>query len=194
MINRLHSILRPFMLRRQKKDVETDLADKIEKVLRCELTPMQKAMYETILEGKVTMHNRVMQLRKIANVSRHTCAHENASCGLCRTLFLVNDTQSLSFSFFFFLSPLQHPILFHPYLRGMARSTPYTPDLDIIKMCGKFALLDQILHKLSVEKRTVAGMGWPIRFRSSLLGSEVDRLSCMLYFSHLPANAPVIAF
>lgn len=63
------------MLRRQKKDVETDLADKIEKVLRCELTPMQKAMYETILEGKVTMHNRVMQLRKIANVSSHTRAH-----------------------------------------------------------------------------------------------------------------------
>ena len=110
-INRLHSILRPFMLRREKKQVESDLADKIEKVLRCELTPMQKAMYEAVLEGKVTMHNKIMQLRKIAN----------------------------------------HPILFHPYLRAQARSEPYTPDESLIKMCGKFGLLDQILHKL---KRT----------------------------------------
>jgi len=68
-INRLHSILRPFMLRREKSSVETDLADKIEKVMRCELTPTQRAMYEAVLEGKVTMHNKVMQLRKIANVS-----------------------------------------------------------------------------------------------------------------------------
>ena len=110
-INRLHAILRPFMLRREKSQVETDLADKIEKVLRCSLTPMQEAMYSAILEGKVTMHNRVMQLRKICN----------------------------------------HPILFHPYLRGQPGANPYTPDETMIKMCGKFTLLDQILHKL---KRT----------------------------------------
>lgn len=99
----------PFSL--VQSQVESDLADKIEKVVRCNLTPMQRTMYESILEGKVSMHNRVMQLRKICN----------------------------------------HPILFHPYLRSQAGSTPYTPDETIIKMCGKFTLLDQILHKL---KRT----------------------------------------
>jgi ATP-dependent helicase STH1/SNF2 len=36
-IDRLHSMLRPFMLRREKKDVEKDLADKLEKILRCEV-------------------------------------------------------------------------------------------------------------------------------------------------------------
>lgn len=110
-INRLHSILRPFMLRREKKQVESDLADKIEKVVRCELTPLQKVMYESVLDGRVAMHNRVMQLRKIAN----------------------------------------HPMLFHPYMRGSSRATPFHPDETLVQMCGKFMLLDQILHKL---KRT----------------------------------------
>jgi len=110
-INRLHSILRPFMLRREKRSVETDLADKIEKVMRCELTPTQRAMYEAVLEGKVTMHNKIMQLRKIAN----------------------------------------HPILFHPYMRSQAHAEPYRVDETMVKMCGKFLLLDGILRKL---KRT----------------------------------------
>ena len=66
-INRLHAILRPFMLRREKKEVEKDLADKVEKVLRCELTPVQRLLYASIMEGKVAVHNRMIQLRKVCN-------------------------------------------------------------------------------------------------------------------------------
>ena len=66
-INRLHAILRPFMLRREKKNVEKDLADKVEKVLRCELTPVQRLLYSSIMEGKVSIHNRMVQLRKVCN-------------------------------------------------------------------------------------------------------------------------------
>ena len=66
-INRLHAILRPFMLRREKKEVERDLADKVEKVLRCELTPVQRLLYSSIMEGKVSIHNRMVQLRKVCN-------------------------------------------------------------------------------------------------------------------------------
>ena len=66
-INRLHAILRPFMLRREKREVEKDLADKIEKVLRCELTPTQRLLYSSIMDGKVSIHNRMVQLRKVCN-------------------------------------------------------------------------------------------------------------------------------
>ena len=52
----------------------------------------------------------------------------------------------------------------------MARSTPYTPDLDIIKMCGKFALLDQILHKLSVDLCTHAWAGLALPFSFFFVG------------------------
>jgi ATP-dependent helicase STH1/SNF2 len=37
-INRLHEVLRPFMLRRVKSMVMDQLPDKVEKVLKCELS------------------------------------------------------------------------------------------------------------------------------------------------------------
>ena len=62
------SILRPFMLRREKREVETDLADKLEKVLRCDLTSTQRVLYESIMNGSVSMHNKMIQLRKVSGV------------------------------------------------------------------------------------------------------------------------------
>ena len=47
-INRLHEVLRPFMLRRVKANVLGQLPEKVEKVLRCDLTAWQKVVYEQI--------------------------------------------------------------------------------------------------------------------------------------------------
>uniref|UniRef100_A0A182IV63 Chromatin-remodeling ATPase INO80 n=1 Tax=Anopheles atroparvus TaxID=41427 RepID=A0A182IV63_ANOAO len=44
-ISRLHMILKPFMLRRIKKDVENELSDKIEVMVYCPLTTRQKLLY-----------------------------------------------------------------------------------------------------------------------------------------------------
>lgn len=44
-ISRLHMILKPFMLRRIKKDVENELSDKIEIMVYCPLTIRQKLLY-----------------------------------------------------------------------------------------------------------------------------------------------------
>lgn len=66
-IDRLHSILRPFVLRREKKDVESQLQDKVDVVLRCRMTPVQRTLYEAIDKGHVSLHNRMVQLRKICN-------------------------------------------------------------------------------------------------------------------------------
>eukprot|EP00743_Colponemidia_sp_Colp-15_P006977 GILK01007529.1.p1 GENE.GILK01007529.1~~GILK01007529.1.p1 ORF type:complete len:1345 (+),score=313.20 GILK01007529.1:153-4037(+) len=78
-INRLHQVLRPFLLRRVKKEVESELPDKVENVLKCDLSAWQKHMYKQISEkgitsrdssGKVskkTLMNTMMQLRKICN-------------------------------------------------------------------------------------------------------------------------------
>ncbi len=64
-IDCLHSFLLQFMLRREKKDVETQLANKIEKILRCDLSPVQAIQYKKIVTGKVAMHNRMVQRRKL---------------------------------------------------------------------------------------------------------------------------------
>ena len=77
-INRLHELLRPFMLRRIKSEVLDQLPDKVEKVLRCDLSAWQKTIYRQIQasargQGSKTgalvkgLNNALMQLRKVCN-------------------------------------------------------------------------------------------------------------------------------
>ena len=74
-IRRLHKVLRPFLLRRLKNDVEGDLPDKIERVIRCPMSAIQSELYLS-LQKKATnpkkggiraFNNTVMQLRKVCN-------------------------------------------------------------------------------------------------------------------------------
>ena len=46
-IRRLHKVLRPFLLRRLKKDVESELPDKVEKVIKCKMSALQQRIYTT---------------------------------------------------------------------------------------------------------------------------------------------------
>ncbi|KAI3622262.1 rsc complex subunit [Moniliophthora roreri] len=80
-IRRLHKVLRPFLLRRLKKDVESELPDKVEKVIKVRMSALQSQMYKQmkkhkmIADGKDTkggkqggvkgLSNELMQLRKI---------------------------------------------------------------------------------------------------------------------------------
>eukprot|EP01043_Picozoa_sp_COSAG02_P023787 COSAG02_NODE_1280_length_13477_cov_9.042906_6_plen_1052_part_00 len=78
-VNRLHAILKPFMLRRMKKDVESQLPQKSEMVLKVELSGWQKLVYRQLKneglrsvdsEGRAVnkqMQNLMMQLRKACN-------------------------------------------------------------------------------------------------------------------------------
>ena len=47
-IERLHAILRPFLLRRLKKDVEKSLPGKFEHVVPCPLSKRQRELYEGV--------------------------------------------------------------------------------------------------------------------------------------------------
>ena len=76
-IHRLHELLIPFMLRRIKSEVLDQLPEKVEKVIRCELSSWQKELYKQIsrkiaaeANGKNFnrgLNNVVMQLRKVCN-------------------------------------------------------------------------------------------------------------------------------
>uniref|UniRef100_A0A8C2KU13 Chromatin-remodeling ATPase INO80 n=1 Tax=Cyprinus carpio TaxID=7962 RepID=A0A8C2KU13_CYPCA len=86
-LSRLHMILKPFMLRRIKKDVENELSDKIEILTYCQLTSRQRLLYQA-LKNKISIEdllqssmgtaqqahsttsslmNLVMQFRKVCN-------------------------------------------------------------------------------------------------------------------------------
>ena len=56
-INRLHKVLRPFILRRLKQDVESELPDKVEVVLKCDLSALQKRMYKHMVEYGVILND-----------------------------------------------------------------------------------------------------------------------------------------
>lgn len=80
-VARLHMILKPFMLRRVKADVENEMAEKTEKEIICELSPRQKRLYRGIkdklpvlqllntasLASESALMNLVMQFRKVCN-------------------------------------------------------------------------------------------------------------------------------
>ena len=78
-VGKLHAILKPFMLRRVKRDVATELPPKIETKLFVGLTKMQNEWYRKLLSkdatslnqvggaDKVRLLNILMQLRKCCN-------------------------------------------------------------------------------------------------------------------------------
>ncbi|XP_049847848.1 chromodomain-helicase-DNA-binding protein 8-like [Schistocerca gregaria] len=80
-VKRLHTLLRPFLLRRMKEDVEKSIAPKEETIIEVELTTIQKKYYRAVLERSFdnlvqgsksrsslpSLLNIMMQLRKCCN-------------------------------------------------------------------------------------------------------------------------------
>ncbi|XP_042623683.1 helicase SRCAP-like isoform X4 [Cyprinus carpio] len=78
LVKRLHKVLRPFLLRRIKADVEKQMPKKYEHVVRCRLSKRQRFLYddfmaqastrETLASGHfMSVINILMQLRKVCN-------------------------------------------------------------------------------------------------------------------------------
>ena len=79
-VNELHNILKPYLLRRVKEDVEKALPPKEETILEVSLTPIQKKYYKAIYERNTaflykgakpsnapSLMNVMMELRKCCN-------------------------------------------------------------------------------------------------------------------------------
>lgn len=120
-VQQLHRVLRPFLLRRVKSDVEKSLLPKKEVNLYVGMSEMQVKWYQKILEkdidavngaggkreSKTRLLNIVMQLRKCCN----------------------------------------HPYLFD----GAEPGPPYTTDEHLIFNSGKMLILDKILTKMQEQ-------------------------------------------
>ena len=120
-VQQLHRVLKPFLLRRVKSDVEKSLLPKKELNLYVGMSEMQVRWYQKILEkdidavngaggkreSKTRLLNIVMQLRKCCN----------------------------------------HPYLFE----GAEPGPPYTTDEHLVYNSGKMLILDQILARMKEE-------------------------------------------
>lgn len=117
-VQQLHRVLRPFLLRRVKSDVEKSLLPKREVNLYIGMSEMQVKWYQKILEkdidavngaggkreSKTRLLNIVMQLRKCCN----------------------------------------HPYLFE----GAEPGPPYTTDEHLVQNAGKMVMLDKLLIRM----------------------------------------------
>ena len=129
-IRRLHKVLRPFLLRRLKKDVEKDLPNKVEKVVKCKMSSIQSKLYQLMLKYNIlyasdpngpsdvpliikNANNQIMQLRKICN----------------------------------------HPFVYEE-VENLINPTIETSDI-IWRVGGKFELLDKILPKFKTTGHRV---------------------------------------
>lgn len=118
-IHRLHELLRPFMLRRVKSEVLDQLPEKVEKILRCDLSSWQKELYKQISK-KAVVENSVLGTGFVQ-------PQQPAARGLNNVVMQLRKV-------------CNHPYLFSP--QG------YHINESIIRSSGKIELLDRMLPKL----------------------------------------------
>ncbi|TGZ75143.1 hypothetical protein CRM22_000544 [Opisthorchis felineus] len=140
-IRRLHKVLRPFLLRRLKREVESQLPEKVEYVIKCDMSALQRVLYshmqskgviltdgsEKDKKGKGgcrTLMNTIMQLRKICN---HPFMFTHIELAIAEQSFISNHGGN---------PPPGMPLPTQVEGKMLYRSS------------GKFELLDRILPKL----------------------------------------------
>ncbi|VDL83099.1 unnamed protein product [Nippostrongylus brasiliensis] len=126
-IRRLHKVLRPFLLRRLKKEVESQLPDKTEYVIKCDMSALQKVLYKHMQKGLLidskqqsggrALMNTVVHLRKLCN---HPFLFQSVEDS-CRAYWKVDEVSGQ----------------------------------DLYRVAGKLELLDRILPKLKATGHRV---------------------------------------
>ncbi|CAL2041348.1 unnamed protein product [Caenorhabditis brenneri] len=126
-IRRLHKVLRPFLLRRLKKEVESELPDKTEYVIKCDMSALQKVIYRHMKKGLLldarassgarSLSNTIVHLRKLCN---HPFLFQNIEDS-CRAHWKVNEVNGK----------------------------------ELMRVAGKLELLDRILPKLKATGHRV---------------------------------------
>ncbi|KAJ1993880.1 ATP-dependent DNA helicase Hrp3 [Dimargaris cristalligena] len=119
-IRDLHQRLRPYMLRRLKKEVEKSLPQKIERILRVELAPLQMHYYRNILARNYQVLNK------------------GASGG--SQMSLLNIVMELK-------KASNHPFLF-PNAEADVGGSPQEQLKGLVRNSGKMVLLDKLLTRL----------------------------------------------
>ncbi|PWA55893.1 PGK [Artemisia annua] len=127
-VAKLHAILRPFLLRRMKEDVE-------------HMLPRKK---EIILYATLTEHQRNFQ-DHLVNRSLETYLKEKVNTGHGVTVQLNNLVLQLR-------KNCNHPDLLEAAFEG---SCFYPPVEEMVGQCGKFQLLERLLKKLDARNHKV---------------------------------------
>eukprot|EP00095_Tigriopus_kingsejongensis_P009239 maker-scaffold495_size155559-snap-gene-0.32 protein:Tk09239 transcript:maker-scaffold495_size155559-snap-gene-0.32-mRNA-1 annotation:"homeotic gene" len=132
-IRRLHKVLRPFLLRRLKKDVESQLPDKVEYIVKCEMSGLQRTLYNHMQEKGVMKTDKINKGKKGAKALMNTIMQLRKLCN--------------------------HPFMYQPieeaYAKHIGMPTDIVTGPDVYRSSGKFELIDRILPKLKATGHRV---------------------------------------
>ncbi|XP_011257143.2 ATP-dependent helicase brm isoform X3 [Camponotus floridanus] len=136
-IRRLHKVLRPFLLRRLKKEVESQLPDKVEYIIKCDMSGLQKVLYKHMQSKGVLL----------------TDGSEKGKQGKGGAKALMNTIVQLR-------KLCNHPFMFQAIEEKYCEhvGTPGSNVItgpDLFRASGKFELLDRILPKLKATNHRV---------------------------------------
>nr|AML25530.1 ATP-dependent chromatin remodeler brahma [Euschistus heros] len=134
-IRRLHKVLRPFLLRRLKKEVESQLPEKIEYIVKCDMSGLQRVLYRHMQSKGVLL----------------TDGSEKGKQGKGGAKALMNTIVQLR-------KLCNHPFMFHhieeKYCDHVGQNNVVTGP-DLFRVSGKFEFLDRILPKLKATSHRV---------------------------------------
>ena len=140
-IKRLHKVLRPFLLRRLKSDVESELPEKLERLVKCKLSSLQLKIYQQLKNTSaiyINNNNDNSQVKKIVLKSILILIYMYsyspiAVKGLNNTIMQLRKI-------------CNHPFVFDGVENAL---NPRGKSNDLLYRCsGKFELLDRMLPKL----------------------------------------------
>ena len=149
---RTRQVLRPFLLRRLKIDVEHSLLPKMEMKVYVGLTRMQQSWYKRVLSkdaaalnslggaDKVRLLNILMQLRKVLPTRPPPPVPSSAACP-------GRLTAARSHAFRARCQVCNHPYLFE----GAEPGPPFFDGPHIWENSGKMMMLDKLLQRLKQE-------------------------------------------
>lgn len=148
---KVHSMLKPFMLRRIKADVEKSVPPKIEKKILCPLTPVQAHWYKRfLLKDSSLLMQLEIEEEKNAKANREKSEKMKEPKGegegdsdKSQSVEETSQWKKLQ-SLFMQLRKVCN----HPYLFPEADATPGYTNESLIQASGKLQVMDRLLRKL----------------------------------------------
>ncbi|KAK6636981.1 hypothetical protein RUM43_010648 [Polyplax serrata] len=172
-LSRLHLILKPFMLRRIKKDVENELSDKIEVMVYCPLTIRQKLLYSG-LKKKIRIEDLLAGISGRGGTTGEESGNKNVASSLMNLVMQ-------------FRKVCNHPELFE---RREARSPLYfiCSDYIIPKLVFEEGILNKAIPSvghLLYNKLSILAIEWIHRSLFPAENGDEISMKCDSFFSFL---------
>jgi len=137
-VDALHAVLKPYLLRRLKTDVEQKLPPRVETLVECELAPLQKKCYRALFERNFSFLSSASGADDATIAMKEEENGENALSMFRNVMMEVRKC-------------CQHPFLLDGVENAVSKGTMTVTIDKLVSASGKLQLLDKLLPKLKAN-------------------------------------------